>query len=64
MIKDFKKLIEDKNGEIYNGSFRDLYTKVDILLNNKEKCKVLGMNAYNTITKETGREENDLYGNV
>lgn len=43
---------EDKNGEIYNGSFRDLYTKVDILLNNKEKCKVLGMNAYNTITKE------------
>lgn len=46
-------LIEDnENGIVYkNGDVDDLYRKVKYLLDNPEKQKILGVNAYNTIDK-------------
>ena len=51
-------LIEDgKNGLIYkNGDIDDLYNKVKFLLDNPERCKELGVNAYKTLTSTWNAE--------
>ena len=51
-------LIDDgKNGLIYqNGDIDDLYNKVKFLLDNPERCKELGVNAYKTLTSTWNAE--------
>lgn len=51
-------LIEDgKNGLIYkNGDIDDLCNKVKFLLDNPERCKELGVNAYKTLTSTWNAE--------
>ena len=51
-------LIDDgKNGLIYqNGDIDDLYNKVKFLLDNPERCKALGINAYKTLTSAWNAE--------
>lgn len=51
-------LIKDGyNGMLYkNGKIEDAYIAVKMLLNNREKCNELGVNAYNTIANEWNAE--------
>ena len=43
-------IIDDINGELYSdGNISDLHSKVEMLLNNKSKARVLGVEAYQTI---------------
>lgn len=51
-------LIDDgENGLIYqNGDIDDLYNKVKFLLDNPERCKELGVNAYKTLTSTWNAE--------